>query len=552
MMKFWRLVGLQLNVRYRFSYTLYNLKNDKKARWKALGIGLAVLLALVELVGLYTYLLAKIYQGASEAGMPEILLTQAAVLAGIFILFFGVFYILGTLFLAKDIELLSALPIKSGHLFLSKFILVLTGEYIPAFLLMLPPVIIYGIGEAKGPLYYLIALICILFLPIVPLIVSSLLSLLLMGVVSRGKRRDLLTMAGGLVLIIIVIAGQFFLASRLPEDPVKLMELLLSSSREMVAFTGRVFPPAVWITEALARSGGESLMNLLYLLAASLGALVLVYALASRIYRNGAVASLETQKHGVTKKVSYASGSQWLSFFKTEWRTLLRTPIYALNSLLLIFIGPLLMALPLFGGNLAADPDVKFLFDLINDTRNEGMLILIFAGIFTAFNAMNPAISSTFSREGTCFWILKSLPVSIENQIKGKLLAGYSISFLGAFLMALMALIAFRLSPLTILAAVILSALALYSICAVCLAIDFLRPKLVWNSPTEAIKQNMNVVLGMVAGLLFVFLAGLLGYLLLKASLQPVVLISLMSLILIAACAGSFLLLKKLAGKGYA
>lgn len=64
---------------------------------------------------------------------PQLVLTMAAISTGFIVLFFGIFYILSTLFLAKDTEFLASLPVRQGTVFISKFVLVLLGEYPFAF-----------------------------------------------------------------------------------------------------------------------------------------------------------------------------------------------------------------------------------------------------------------------------------------------------------------------------------------------------------------------------------------------------------------------------------
>jgi len=57
MRKFISLLKLQLNARYGLSNLLYNAKNDKKALLKSIGMGLVILVAIAELVGMYAYMM---------------------------------------------------------------------------------------------------------------------------------------------------------------------------------------------------------------------------------------------------------------------------------------------------------------------------------------------------------------------------------------------------------------------------------------------------------------------------------------------------------------
>ena len=547
MRKFISLLKLQINARYGLSNFLYNIKNDKKTLWKSIGMGLVILIALAEVIGIYTFMMIQLYKGGFVISAPQIVLTMAAVVSGVIALIFGIFYILSTVFLAKDTEFLTSLPLPQGSIFASKFVLVLLGEYPFAFCLMIPPVIIYGIGQNMGVVYYLLALICTLFIPLVPLVISSFFSLLLMNIVGRSRRRDLITIIGSIILLVGIFLGQNYLISKMPGNEQDFVAELLKSSNAVVEFMGRAFPPAIWITKILSGTFSEAVINMANLLLVSLGAFALVYFIASFIYQRGATAQFEAVASTGKTKLSYKSTSQVLAIFRIECITILRTPIYALNSLVMIFVAPLMLMLPLFGGNLANDPDMQFLYQLIENGRSTPVLPLIVAGIITLFVLINPAVSSTFSREGKNIWVLKNIPVKPEIQVYGKLLAGYSISLAGAVLSAVVAMFSFRIPFAATVMVIILSAAALIPVSAVGIYIDLIRPKLVWNNPQEAIKQNFNVVIAMLLGFVLVTIFGAVGYLITTFAENTFVVFGLMLIIILAFSYISILVLKKAA-----
>ncbi|NLL66659.1 MAG: hypothetical protein GX236_03015, partial [Clostridiaceae bacterium] len=407
------------------------------------------------------------------------------------------------------------------------------------------------IGQNMGVLYYILAIICTLFIPLVPLVISALLSLLLMNIVSRSRYRDVITIIGSIILLVGVFLGQNYLISQMPDNEQEFLMELLKSSNALIEFMGRAFPPAIWITKILSSTFKEALINLAYLLIVSLGAFGLVYFIASFIYQRGATAQFETEASTGKSKLSYKSKSQILTIFKIEWITILKTPIYALNSLVMVFMAPLLMMLPLFGGNLANDPDLQFLYQLIESGQSTPLLPLIIAGLITLFVMINPAVSSTFSREGKNFWILKNIPVKPEIQVYGKLLAGYSISFIAALLSAFIAMLSFRIPIVTTIMVLILISAALIPISAVGIYLDLMRPKLVWNNPQEAIKQNFNVVIAMLLGFILVTVFGIIGFFLSRFSIGTFAIFGIMLAIMLSFSYFSILMLKYAAKGAY-
>lgn len=361
----------------------------------------------------------------------------------------------------------------------------------------------------------------------------------------------MITIIGSIILLVGIVLGQNYFLSRVPENQQEFLTGLLQSSNAIIEFMGRAFPPAIWITKTLSGTVPEALINLVYLILISAAAFGLVYLLASFIYQRGATAQFETGISTGKTKLSYKSSSQILTIFKIEWLTLLRTPIYALNSLVMVFMAPLMMMLPMFGGNLANDPDIQFVYQLIENSELTSALVLIVAGLITLFALINPAVSSTFSREGKNYWILKNIPVKPEVQVYGKLLAGYSISFIAAILSASMAMLSFKISMVSTIMIVVLSTAALIPISAVGIYIDLIRPKLVWNNPQEAIKQNLNVVIAMLLGFVLVTIFGFIGYFLVVAGLSSFSVFGIMLAVILLVSYLSILFLKNAAEGAY-
>lgn len=551
MRKFFSLLKLQINAQYGFSNALYNIKHDKKAFWKGVGIGIAILLALGEVIGIYTFLMYQLYSGAAMINAPQMILTMAAICSGLIVLIFGIFYIIGTLFLARDTEFLASLPLSQGSVFMTKFAMVLLGEYPFAFFLMLPPVIIYGIGTQKGVIYYILAIICTLLLPFLPLVISAFLALLLMNIVSRSKRRDMITIIGSIIMMVLFIGGQNYLMSRMPENQEDFLMALLQSSDAIIEFMGRAFPPSIWITKVLSSGGVDSAWNLLFLVAATIAAFLAVYLLASFIYQRGATAQLETRSAPGKTKLTYRRSSQVFTIFKNELLIILRTPIYALNSLVVVFMAPLLLAIPFFGGNFSNDSDLQFIFQFLGNNDSQAILMLVSAGIITLLVMINPAVSTTFSREGKNIWVLKTIPVKPVVQVYGKLLAGYSISFVATLVTIVIAIFLFKINVLTAIMILILCSLALVPVSSIGLYIDLIRPKLQWNNPQEAIKQNMNAMLAMLIGFLAVSVFVIAGFLVTILITNIYAMFGIMVLILSAVSYICLLVLDKTADKAY-
>ncbi|NLL96877.1 MAG: hypothetical protein GX227_07175, partial [Clostridiaceae bacterium] len=92
---------------------------------------------------------------------------------------------------------------------------------------------------------------------------------------------------------------------------------------------------------------------------------------------------------------------------------------------------------------------------------------------------------------------------------------------------------------------------ALVPVSSIGLYIDLIRPKLQWNNPQEAIKQNMNAMLAMLIGFLAVSVFGIAGFLVTIFITNIYAMFGIMVLILSAVSYICLLVLDKTADKAY-
>ncbi len=503
---FFTLLKTQLNNRFGLTAMRINAHSDKKAFRKQLGMSLVIIFSMIYLVAIYSFLAYKFFGLTLQANMPEIILVLTISASMIVTLLTGLIFILGSLFFAKDSEFLATLPVKPSVVFASKFSQVYLNEIFVTLAFLLPPFIIYGVSLGMGALFYLKALLIILFVPAIPLLISALLSMVLMNLVSRTRRRDTIAVVGSIALLILYVFGQTYLMSQIPENGnAQALIGLLNSQSGLINFLGRAFPPSAWATLALVNDNINGLFPLVEFICLSLILLIVTIPLAGKIYYKGALSHLETAKKNKKRSAKESKGqnSPVMAIFFREWKTITRSPIYALNSLSGIFMALIIMVLPMFGGSMKSDPQMNALLSLITGEYTVTVL-LAFAGMMVLFGGLNPAASTVLSREGTSFWISKVIPVSYRTQIIGKFLFGYSIGAITAFATAIGAIIGLKISMSITAGALLLALLTLVSITAASIIIDLARPRFNWNSETEAIKQNMNVLASMLASVIII------------------------------------------------
>lgn len=515
-----KLYSTQLKMRLRSFMQKLSFGSKGKKNYKSLLMLFVLLIAGFEIIGGYSYLIYKINELSPT---PEVIISLSFVLAQLITLIFGLFFILGMMFFAKDSEFLASLPIEPWKVFSSKLMLVYTSEILVTLVFAAPPIIIYGTSTGSGIIFYIKALLIVLFLPFIPLAMASFLSLSLMGVVSKTRHRDKIALVAGVVLIIAIVVGQNLLTRYMTSSGfLESAEKLIQRSDGIVRIIGRAFPPSIWASVGVT-SKTNALFNSAIFIIVSIAAFAVVILVSSKIYYAGALSHLEASKSKKSRKntkLNFTVSSPSKAIFVREWKLLLRSTIYALNSLITIILGPVMIALFSFSSDSQMPSLTDYILPFIEDGRGLYVVFgLTLAGVL--FAGINPAAATTISREGKNFWLSKTIPINAEVQVKAKFFAVLSISALTALTTITTVAILFKIPFLIAIQALVLATIITTALTCSNIIIDLLRPKLKWDTEQEAIKQNMNVILAMGAQILLLLVLGGVSALLfkLKASL---------------------------------
>ncbi|MDW7739667.1 MAG: hypothetical protein SCJ97_06375 [Bacillota bacterium] len=499
-MKLIDLIKVQLRISFGLSTLHWNLKNNKKKFFGSIGLALIVIVSLGPLIVLYYTMLQSAFNVTVRLGQPEVILATGLMISSMLVFFFGLTYVMSVFFFSHDLTLLVPLPLQPGAILGSKFAVIISYEYITIAPFMLPAIWVFGIGTNAGFLYWIISLGIFFLVPIVPLGIASLFVLLLMSLTNLSKRRDTFRIIGMVVLLLLVFALNYFLTGIPDGEEIAYIEDLLQRNEGILSYITRLYPPAILATRALAVGGVISLLNFIYFIGVNLTGLIFVYLVGQKLFYRGLIGGTEISRGKVisedrfTRKIT-AVASPSRAIAMREIKYLLRTPVYLFNSLVILIIVPVFLVIPLISEGAITD--------IIATLRNEIPLfaqIGFISGFIAIMAIFAPASSSSFSREGKLFWISQAIPVSAGKQIWGKLLYCYLITFLTVPLVVIVSLVFLPLSIYQLILAIIAGLIFSFPAIIANLFIDLLRPYLNWDNPQKAIKQNVNVLLGMAAG----------------------------------------------------
>lgn len=507
MRTFFSLLKTQMNLNFGISNIIQNYKKDKRSRWKFYAYPLVFILGLGPMFGILAYVLFQFYIGGKALNQPEIVLTVSFMAAMFFTLLFGIFYVMSALYFSKDIEMLLPLPIHPWEVIASKFIVVVANEYLTILPFLLPAFIIYGVGERVSFWFIPKSIMVFLFVPFIPLAIAAFFTVFLMRFVNFRKSKDVLAVLGGILGIFIGLGVNFYLQRVDYENP-EFMQKILLSQRGLIDYIGQKFPPGIWATNALTLSVPDDLVYIFYLIGASLIFMALLGLMGNNLFYKTYSAGQETYAKRkkftdkVFKKHTSNINSPVKAIFLRELKILLRVPVFALNGLAGIIFVPAILIITIFLTPRTNDPELSSAIELFKTKSDSFVIVLIIIGISVFTASMNFVASTCISREGNTFWISKIVPVSAEEQLKGKFLNGFLPQAILCVIITLLFAIFVSMPFINVLIALLYSLLGSAAFTYMSMIPDAVKPKLKWNNPQEAIKQNTNAVI-----IMFVILA---------------------------------------------
>jgi len=353
------------------------------------------------------------------------------------------------------------------------------------------------------------AVMIFLLLPVVPLVLSALFSLVLMRVTNLGRRRDVLRVVGSLIGVALAILfgqlGSRFESFSVGPDQVGQVQQFLQARQGMAAAVTQLIPTSRWATEAL-RAGAPALgsWGMLLYLGTSAVALGLLVGFAEWLLPGGLTTagdggrSRRLTAEELRRDTGKIRSPLWALLLR-EIRLLNRTPTFLMNALLPVVLLPLVMFLPLL-----QEPEALALVRQVSGPWASYGIPAAALGMMLFISSVSNLASTAISREGRFFWILRSLPVSPTLQIRAKVLHSVLFNLLSSMVVMVGVLLWMRLlTPLIFLYLLVAGTLGVAAGSYLMMVPDILRPNLTWTDPQRAMKGNLNVLISTIIMMAF-------------------------------------------------
>lgn len=506
MKKIISLIKTDFNTTFGLSSIAYSFKS-KKNRWQIIILGLAML-SLIPTYFILVSNLYKMYDIYNQIGQSSMFLLSGFLTTQVMVFIFGLLYVMSKYYFSNDLPNLVPLPIKPSYIIGSKFVTLMISEYLTSLPIILPFIIIYGAKGGEGSIYWLYSLLLVGTLPIIPLVLASIIIMLFMKYTNIGRKKDLIRTISAVFFIVVMVYVQLkiqTIAQKAIMQGDNFLMNLITDSNLLVKKLGLGFPPSQWGALSLANNSNLiGLVNLLSFIGVGIISFFIMLFLSESLFFDGLIGNIEVSAtKGRGKKLSIKDSARetkpYLALAKKEIIMLFKTPVYLLNAVGGVVMLPIILVMSNMAGG---DESLSAMINMLG--VNSGLIALAGIGFIVALGMLNSIGATTFSREGKCFWLQRTLPIKVEDQIIGRVLSSLAVQVLGIIALLVSLTFIVKLDILTIILVAFLGLLGSIPMTQLGMVIDILRPLLDWDNPQKAMKQNLNVLIGMGVGTLYV------------------------------------------------
>ncbi|MBR6569826.1 MAG: hypothetical protein IKK75_05175 [Clostridia bacterium] len=472
-------------------------------------IGFVSMAAMVIWMETAVYRVAADISGLVGLSLPQLLMGLAVLISMVITLVFGVFHTMGAMYFNRDTVATAHLPISPRTQMAARWTEIYLGEILISLVFLLPMLINHGIATGGGVLYYAGAVATLMAVPLYPLSVALLLSAVLARFSGITRNKEAWMVIGTILMLVVVLGSEWMLLPNIPEDADATFFLrLLLDNEELLNLVVGAFPPVLWAIHGL---DGNAAMLLLFILVSAAGITLVIY-LTGGSFQQICIRHTEhaTARKRLRRRVkeSFDAATPFTAIFRREMNEVLKTPVYLLNGVMGVLMMPI-MLVAMFVGASSAEADggaavTQMVTELLEKVSVTDVMLVI-TGLFAFMLFMCPITSTAISREGKRLPIMRMIPVSPLIILWAKLMVGMVIVGFGSVVMGLAfaILLGWEYLP-CIIGAVLLSNILSVTVNISNITVDVVKPVLSWKSENEAMKQNFNVMFGMLIGVVAV------------------------------------------------
>lgn len=542
-----------------FNQITESTKKGAKGIVKSIFLIICAIYIFSVMIGMYSLYMVGTYRYLAATGNQHIMPFISMLIALAVIMFFGFTSVASSYNTGKCEEFLMSLPITPAQFFGAKFTVSFVADAIFGVGMFTISSIVYGYNEGllTNPLFYIGFLVSAIAFAVTAVFIIYALFILILYFVPALRKRKLLT-GVATVLLIVFCMGYGLLNSSVSisfSNPEFVSDKIGSSIDKLYDF-GTKLPVFMYISGAL---NGKIIPILILAALAAVILFVLVpvfgklYIKSLHGFSDEKTKKITTEKAEEVIKKDVRSFSVFHALFVRDYRNVVREPAFFSNGPLLVYLFPVIFIVSFGIGFVSAGKSISDFIIVIREkvaalspeslsslkyfTALGGAAFVIFSGTFA-----NVATTS-FSREGKSLNDLKAMPVKFDMIVKVKF--WHAMLYVGIANLITINILAtayalFKL-PIPLIDFIIICFMMVIVSVSVSLLlifidmfIDTINPKLNWENPVTATKQNFNVLWAMLLSMFTIGIVVLLIAFVLPKKMYSLMILSIIYVIISA------------------
>lgn len=400
----------------------------------------------------------------------------------------------GILFGSRDMDMLSALPIKTSEIISSKFLFMYLLNFLICFVFMTSGGLVWILNTPLNILRFALYFLSMFFVPLIPMCLASFIGLFIILASSRFKNRNIFSLVFSFAALGAV--GYAGVSSMQSGNDIGDLGAMLADQ-----ITG-LYPLSNWFLNQAVYPASAGPIAFIILSAA---VFYLFRTLASVKYGILNALAGTSWKYTVSRKAVLKQQSQFTALYRKELGRFFSSYMAVLNTglgvlMLCLFSISLLIMPPGQLGRYIGINDMNSFFS------NYAPVVI------AAMLSLSCPAASSISLEGKNIWILQSSPVSVKTILNSKLAVNLTLHAFGYFPAVFVIMARLSMNPFQILSTLLIP--IAHSVFTAVLGgvLNKKYPNYAWENEMLVVKQSFPVIVSNIISIVAVALPVLLHW----------------------------------------
>ncbi len=402
----------------------------------------------------------------------------------------------------KDFDFLMSLPVKKEKILIAKIVGFITIYSSIGFIMMIPPIVLYGIEFSMGVGYYLIAFLGTIPVILIPIILSATLMMFIQKIPGINRFPNLIRNIFTGVLLIVTFGISFSISSSDGSALSSSAILSLVENTKLFGIVPWTYAKAVLLNDYLAIFGLIVAAMLLFMAWVSLFSKWFIDINVNA--GDGIKAKNFKLKHQTGNSVFGALFKKELKYYFTHFMYILNT---SLGSIM-ILAGVIYLVW------LSFDDQTLSEFITIISGTNSGKTVIfsLVAFVLGSFAYLSNTAMASISLEGKNFWILKSSPIKPWEVFNAKAFVNVLVVSVPNFIALVIIGLLFKFDAPMFIVGILIIVVQSLSVGYLGVAINLIFPKLKFTNEMQVIKQSASAFAAMIIAMILIGIHGFIAF----------------------------------------